>query len=169
MSQGTDTRRPHRETNGPLLLGEARQPVGYQDFRRRTRRLMSTSVRPLALASVSWRSSADANLLHRAACAAATCSRSRLRVRSFAVYRRDNSAASAHTSSKSNAIARSRWGSRSSRNCAWTARHSSFVISLRPTSNSNAFGTSRRWSAVNGTWPALRMTDRAASEKCSGT
>ena len=47
----------------------ARSPEGHhgvslmcQDFRRRARRLMSTGVRPLALASVSWRSSADTNL-----------------------------------------------------------------------------------------------------------
>jgi len=56
-----------------------------QDFRRRTRRLMSIVSRPVAFATVSWRSSADTNVVHTAMCAAATCSKSRLRARDLAV------------------------------------------------------------------------------------
>ena len=67
----------------------------------RVRRLMSTTERPLAFATASWRSSADTNVVHELTWAAATWSRSRLRVRNFAVYSRENSFACVNTRSRS--------------------------------------------------------------------
>ena len=56
-----------------------------QGLVRRGRRLMSIVVRPLAFATASCRSSAETKVLQWARCAAATCSRSRLRAGCLAV------------------------------------------------------------------------------------
>ena len=66
-------------------------------------RLMSTILRPLVLATASWRSSAETNVVHPAVCAAATCSRSRLRAWCFAAYAVESSHACTNSSSRSSA------------------------------------------------------------------
>jgi len=77
--------------------GEGHQETALRRDHRRPPRLMSLVLRPVALATASWRSSADTNLVHPAACAAATWSRSRLRARYLAAYRVESSLASVNT------------------------------------------------------------------------
>jgi hypothetical protein len=55
------------------------------DCRPRERLFTSTTLKPVAFAMASWRSSADTNVVHMARCEAATCNKSTLRVNDLAV------------------------------------------------------------------------------------
>ncbi len=102
------------------------------------RRLTSTVVRPLAFATASWRSSADAKVVQRLTCAAATWRRSRLRARNFAVSSSESSPASVKTRSRSSETGMSRWFLMSSRRCAWRGHIPAPTRSSRRTSSTFA-------------------------------